>query len=264
MQNNSDSKIINILAVGDVVGRAGRNILATRLRGIIDANRVDMVIVNGENSAGGRSITPEIFKEFLNLDIDVVTTGNHVWDNNDVLKIIDVEERLLRPANFPPGSRGRGFCTVRKKGVNITVINLLGRALMMPVDCPFRAFDSIYEELSSDSDIIIVDFHAEATSEKRAFGWYVDGRAGVVFGTHTHVQTADEEILHNGTGYISDIGMTGAFDSVIGNEKQPSITRFLYQSNTRVEPASGNPKINGALFAVNSKGRTESIQRINS
>ena len=256
--------MINILVIGDVVGRAGRDILATRLRGLIDTHRIEMVVVNGENAAGGFSITPEIFKDFINLDVDVVTTGNHIWDNNEVLKIIDSEPRLLRPANFPPGSRGKGFCTIKKKGQAITVINLMGRAMMAPIDCPFRTFDKIYEEVRDISDIIIVDFHAEATSEKRALGWHVDGRASVIFGTHTHVQTADEEILRDGTGYLSDVGMTGAFESIIGYEIQPALTRFLFQSHARMEPASGNPKVNGAIFTINNLGKTENIQRINS
>jgi metallophosphoesterase (TIGR00282 family) len=256
-------KLFNILAVGDVVGRAGRSVLATRLRGLIDLHRIDFVIVNGENSAGGRSITPEIYREFLDLDVDVVTTGNHVWDNNDVLKRIDQEDRLLRPPNFPPGVRGKGICTVNRKGRRVTVINLMGRSMMEPIDCPFRAFDSLYESCREESDMVIVDFHAETTSEKRAFGWYVDGRATAIFGTHTHVQTADEEIFPGGTGYITDAGMTGPFDSVIGMDKEGAIHRFLYQTRVRVETASGNPRINGVIFGVDGSGRTSSIQRIN-
>lgn len=237
--------------------------MAAKLRGIIDLNRVDLVIVNGENAACGRSITPDIFREFVRLDIDVVTTGNHVWDNNDVLKIIDSEDRLLRPANFPPMARGKGICHVKKKGVTITVINLMGRVMMSPIDCPFRTFDSLYETHCRNSDIVVVDFHAEASSEKRALGWYLDGRASVVFGTHTHVQTADEEILPGGEGYITDIGMTGAFDSVIGNDKQQAISKFISQTRVKVEVAENNPRLNGAVFTVNSHGKTESIRRIN-
>lgn len=255
-------KTLNILAVGDVVGRAGRDVLASRLQGIIDAGRVDFVIVNGENAAGGHSLTPDIFKSFMNADVDVVTTGNHVWDNSEVLKIIS-EDRLLRPANFPPGSPGKGICHVQKKGLTVSVINLLGRTLMAPIDCPFRAFDALYSEECGASDIVIVDFHAEATSEKRAFGWYVDGRASAVYGTHTHVQTADEEILPGGTGYLTDLGMTGAFDSVIGNKKEQAITKFLYQSKVQFTPASDNPKINAAVFTVSSNGNTIAIKRIN-
>lgn len=255
-------KSLNILCVGDVVGRAGREVLASRLRGLIDASRIDMVVVNGENAAGGHSVTTEIFRDFLALDIDVVTTGNHVWDNADIFNIID-EDRLLRPANFPPGTRGKGFCHVFKKGIKVTVINLMGRTMMAPIDCPFRAFDYIYEKQCADSQIVLVDFHAEATSEKRAFGWYVDGRASAVYGTHTHVQTADEEILPKGTGYLTDAGMTGAFDSVIGNDKEAAIYRFLYQGKIKFETASGNPKINGVIFTVSVSGVTESIRRIN-
>lgn len=257
------SKTMNILAVGDVIGRPGRDMLANRLQGLVDQYRIDLVIVNGENAAGGRSITPEIFRDFINMGVDVVTTGNHIWDNNDVLSIIDNEDRLLRPANFPPGVVGKGFCHIDKKGVRITVMNFMGRSQMDPVDCPFRAFDELYNSVKDGSDIIIVDLHAETTSEKRAFGWYTDGRASAVYGTHTHVQTADEEIFPGGTGYITDIGMTGAFDSVIGMNKEQSIRRFLYRTRVRFEVATGNPRLNGIMFTINTDGKTESICRVN-
>ena len=252
----------NILTVGDVVGRTGRTVLGSRLQGLIDQKRIDLVIVNGENAAGGYSITPQIFRDFMNQGADVITMGNHVWDNSDIFEIIDSEDRLLRPVNFPPGTPGKGHCILQIKGVTFCVMNLLGRSGMLAVDCPFRAFDDVYEEVKDKADVIIVDFHGEATSEKRAFGWYVDGRASVVFGTHTHVQTADEEILPKGTGYITDAGMTGAFDSVIGMEKEQSIRQFLSRMRVRFEVASGNPKINAVLFTVSDKGKTEAISRI--
>ncbi len=255
--------VLNILAVGDVVGRPGRTILADQLQGLVARHRIDTVIVNGENSAGGRSITPEIFRDFMELGIDVVTTGNHVWDNNDVLKIIDTEDNLLRPGNFPPGVPGKGHCMIQVRGIKICVINLMGRSGMAAIDCPFRAFDALYGEVKKKADIIVVDFHAETTSEKRAFGWYLAGRASAVFGTHTHVQTADEEILPGGTGYITDAGMTGPFDSVIGMNRDQSLRRFLYQTRVRFEVASGNPRINGIIFRINRSGKTESVERIN-
>ncbi len=256
-------KEFKILAVGDVVGRAGRDILASKLQGLVDAGRIDMVVVNGENAAGGWSITPEIYRDFTGLGIHVVTMGNHVWDNKDVLSIIDSEEKLVRPANLPPGVPGKGFCFHSVKGTSVCVINLMGRTHMQPIDCPFRKFDSVYEEVRERADVIVVDFHAETTSEKRAFGWYVDGRANIVFGTHTHVQTADEEIFPGGTGYITDLGMTGAFDSVIGMGKETSIRRFLYGTRERFEAAAGNPRINGAVFTIGEDRRVSAIRRIN-
>ncbi|MCU0847837.1 MAG: TIGR00282 family metallophosphoesterase [Spirochaetes bacterium] len=253
---------LKILAIGDIVGRAGREVLLSRLQGILDQHRIDFVIANGENSAGGFSITPEITQELLRAGVNVITSGNHIWDNKDIFSIIDSEPSLLRPANYPEGVKGKGYCISGKTGISICVINLQGRTNMEPIDCPFRKFDQIYEKIKDESDIIVVDFHAETTSEKRAFGWYVDGRASVMFGTHTHVQTADEEILPGGTGYITDIGMTGAFDSVIGMDKNVSINRFINQIRVRYEPAMGNPKINGVMFTVNKKGITEQIVRM--
>ncbi len=255
-------KEIKILAVGDVIGRPGRELLTIKLQGLIDVHRIDFVIVNGENAAGGRSITPEIAKDFFSIGVDVITSGNHIWDNNDVLKMIDTEKRLLRPANYPEGVPGSGYNIYSHRGAKICVINLLGRSGMEPVDCPFRKFDEIYEEVKDKSDFIIVDFHAETTSEKRALGWYLDGRASVVFGTHTHVQTADEEILPAGSCFITDIGMTGAFDSVIGMNKDQSLRKFLYRTKVRFEVASGNPKINAVIFSFDDNGKAKSINRI--
>ncbi len=253
---------IIILAVGDIVGSPGRDILKTRLQGIVDIHHVDLVIVNGENAAGGRSLTPDVYREIISAGAHVITTGNHVWDNAEVLKIIDREPALLRPANYPPGVPGKGWAIFPVRGFRICVVNLMGRTSMEPIDCPFRMFDSIYKEVKDDCDGIIVDFHAETTSEKRAFGWYLDGRASAVFGTHTHVQTADEEILPGGTGYITDAGMTGAFDSVIGMDKEQSIRKFLYRTRTRFEVASGNPRINAILFTLDNGGKTVAVQRI--
>ncbi len=253
---------LNVLAIGDIMGQPGRNILKSKLNGLRDVHRVDIAIVNGENAAGGRSITPEIANDLLQNGIDVITSGNHIWDNKDVYQIIDLQPRLLRPANYPEGTQGKGFCCIKYKGTNVYVINLMGRTFMNPIDCPFRKFDEIYEEIEKDADIIIVDFHAEATSEKRALGWYVDGRASLLFGTHTHVMTADEEILPSGTAYITDLGMTGAFDSVIGVKKEFAIDRFLFQTKSGFEIAAGNPKLNAIFCKINKNGRTESISRI--
>ncbi|OHD65550.1 MAG: metallophosphoesterase [Spirochaetes bacterium RBG_13_51_14] len=253
---------LNILAIGDVVGRPGRLILKDKLQGLIDTHRADIVIVNGENAAGGRSITPDIVQEFLSIGVDVITSGNHIWDNNEVLKILDSESALLRPANYPAGVKGHGYHIIERKGFKICVINLQGRLFMEPIDCPFQKFNTLYDSLKDSVNIIIVDFHAEATSEKRAFGWHVDGRASAVFGTHTHVMTADEDILPAGTGYITDIGMTGSFDSVIGINKENSVKRFLTFTRVRFEVAEGNCKVNAVVFDINNNGRTERITRI--
>ena len=251
---------LKIMAIGDVVGNVGRNLLLDKLQGLKELNRVDIVIVNGENAADGRSITPKMVQEMLANGVDVITMGNHVWDKDDILGIIDNEPKLIRPANYPVGVAGKGVYTFKFKGQSISVINLMGRVHMDPIDCPFMKFDEMYKDI--DSDIIIVDFHAEATSEKRAFGWYLDGRASAVFGTHTHVQTADEEIFPGGTGYITDIGMTGAFDSVIGMKKEGSIHKLIYKTKVRFEPATGNPKINGIILTIDSNGKTEEIKRL--
>jgi metallophosphoesterase (TIGR00282 family) len=255
-------KEVRIFAIGDIVGKAGRNILASKLPGLIDREKIDVIIANGENSAGGIAMTPEVTRELFSRGINVITSGNHVRNNNDILQIIDSDLNLLRPANYPPDASGKGYCIINFKGINICVINLMGRVLMSPIDCPFRKFDEIYAKVKNDSHIIVLDFHAEATSEKQAMGWYVDGRASVVFGTHTHVQTAEERILHNGTGYITDIGMTGAFDSVIGMKTENSIRFFISQTKVKFEVSEDNPGINGAIFTITDSGKTVAIKRI--
>jgi len=256
-------KDLKILAIGDIVGRVGRNAVGNRLQGLIDRYRIDLVIANGENSAGGMGMMPDATRELFSYGINVITSGNHVWNKKEILEIIDSEPSFIRPANYPPGVPGKGYCIVTVKGISICVINLMGRALMSTLDCPFRKFDEIYNEVKDKCGIIIVDFHAEATSEKQALAWYVDGRASAFFGTHTHVQTADERILTKGTGYITDIGMTGPFDSVIGMIKEKSIDFFLYQTKMKFEPAADNPGINGVIFKINgSSGKTEEVIRL--
>jgi metallophosphoesterase (TIGR00282 family) len=255
-------KEVRIFVIGDIVGKAGRNILASKLPGLIDREKIDVVIANGENSAGGMAMTPEVTRELFSRGINVITSGNHVWNNNDILQIIDADLNFLRPANYPPDASGKGYCIINFKGINVCVINLMGRVLMSILDCPFRKFDEIYAKVKNDSHIIIVDFHAEATSEKQALGWYIDGRASVMFGTHTHVQTADERILPNGTGYITDIGMTGAFDSVIGMKIDNAVRFLISQTKAKFETAEENPGINGAIFTVTDAGKTVAIKRI--
>ncbi|HOP29168.1 MAG TPA: TIGR00282 family metallophosphoesterase [Spirochaetota bacterium] len=255
-------KEVKILAIGDIVGKAGRRVLGNKLQTIVERERIDFVIANGENSAGGLSMTPDITREIFSYGVNVITSGNHVWGNNDILQIIDSEPNLIRPANYPPDVPGKGYCLGNIKGIKICVINLMGRVMMNPMDCPFRKFDEIYKIVKDQADIIIVDFHAETTSEKQALGWYVDGRASAIFGTHTHVQTADERILHHGTGYITDIGMTGSMDSVIGMIKERSIRFFLTQTRVKFEPADENPWLNGIIFKINDSGKTVSMTRV--
>ncbi len=255
-------KEIKVLVIGDVVGKTGRKVLASKLQGIVDREHIDLVAVNGENSAGGMGITPAIAREFFDMGAHVITTGNHVWNNRDILQIINTEERLLRPHNYPPGAPGRGVHILNCRGMRICFINLMGRVMMNPMDCPFRCFDEIYEKHKDNAHAFIVDFHGEATSEKQAFGWYCDGRASAVYGTHTHVQTADERLLNKGTGYITDIGMTGAADSVIGMKIDASVKLMLTQTRVKFEPAEGNPMVNGAVFVIDREGSCSRLYRI--
>ena len=252
---------MRFLLIGDVIGRTGRNTLKEVLPKVKKEYKPDFIVLNGENLAGGYGITKKVFNEIEKLDIDVITSGNHIWDKKEIFQFIDEEPKLLRPANYPPSVNGRGYGIYEKNGKKIAVINLMGRALMgIPLDCPFRKFDEIYEEIKDKADYIIVDFHAETTSEKNAFGYYVDGRATIVFGTHTHVQTADERLLPNNTVYITDVGLTGAYQSVIGMEPQGSINKFLTGLPQKYEVAKGE-KIFNALF-VEIKDFQREIKRI--
>ncbi len=219
---------MRFLCIGDIIGRTGRKALKTFLPDIIEKEKIDFIVANGENAAGGFGLTKKVFDELKTLGIDVITSGNHIFDKKEIFSFIDKEETLLRPANYPPSVPGKGYGIYKKGNKNIAVINLMGRALMgIPLDCPFRKFDEIYGEIKDKADYIIVDFHAEATSEKNAFGFYVDGRADIVFGTHSHVATADEMILPKGTAYITDVGLTGAKYSVIGMKIDEPIKKFL-------------------------------------
>ncbi len=253
---------INILAVGDIVGRPGRRAIRDRLQDLVKAYSVDLVVANGENAAHGRGISPEITRELFSYGIHVITTGNHIWNNKSIMSMLGSESRLLRPANYPVGVEGYGHCVVRAREHRVCVINLQGRVYMGPLDCPFRKFDEIYERLKHDTRIFIVDFHAEATSEKRALGWYVDGRASALFGTHTHIQTADEVIQPLGTAYITDIGMTGSVDSVIGMNKDVSIRNFLMHTRESHEVAKGEATICGAVFSISPEGKALKVERV--
>ncbi len=240
-----------ILFIGDIMGRIGRRVTASWLQGEAGNNQYDLIIANGENSAGGFGITERVARELLKLGIDVISGGNHTFDKREVLGFLNSEPRILRPANYPPGVPGTGVWTgTAANSARVAVINLQGRVFMRGLDDPFRTVDTILEDLEEQADIIIVDFHAEATSEKVAFGWHLDGRVSGVIGTHTHVQTADECILPGGTAYITDAGMTGPLDSVIGVRKEDALNRFKLGILNRFQVAKGDPCFCGVTLEV--------------
>lgn len=255
---------VKILFIGDIVGGPGRQAVARELHRLIDRYRIDLVIANGENAAGGFGITEEKARELFSLGIDVLTSGNHVWDKKESFPYIRREERLVRPANYPPETIGRGRTVVRTAGgVSIGVLNLEGRVFMNSLDCPFRTADREIALLKEQANIIVVDFHAEATSEKVALGWHLDGRVSAIVGTHTHVQTADERVLPGGTAYMTDAGMTGSFDSVIGVKKELAIERFITQMPVRFEVAKKDIRMNGVVFEIDEmSGSALSVERI--
>ncbi len=256
---------VKLLFIGDVIGKAGRQAISRELHRLVDRYLVDLVVANGENAAGGFGLTEEVAGDLFRLGVNVLTSGNHIWDKKDSLDFIRREERLVRPANYPEGAPGRGSAVfVTAGGIRVGVLNLEGRVFMNTLECPFRAADREIARLKTETPIVLVDFHAEATSEKVSLGWYLDGKASVVIGTHTHVQTADERILPGGTAYMTDAGMTGAFDSVIGMRKEEAIAKFLNQLPVRFEVAKGNIRLNGVVIEVDEvSGRALSIDRIN-
>ncbi len=245
---------MNVLLIGDIIGRTGRKALKKFLPDVIEKYQIEFIIANAENSAGGNGLTKKVYNELLNLNIDVLTSGNHIFDKKEIFELIDKADNILRPANYPPGVPGKGYNIYEKKGVKIGVVNLMGRVFMgIPLDCPFRKFDEIYEEIKEKVDYIIVDFHAEATSEKNAFGYYVDGRADIVFGTHSHVATADEKLLKKGTVYITDVGMTGAYHSVIGMETTKPITKFLTGLSQKFDVSKEGLLFQGLIVNIKEK-----------
>ena len=256
---------VNILFIGDIVGKPGRQAVERELHKLVDRYRVDLVIANGENAAGGFGLTVETAKELFEQGVQFFTSGNHIWDKKDALEYIGREQRLIRPANYPPGTPGQGSAIVRTAGgVKVGVINLEGRVFMNSLECPFRTADSELEKLKQETPVIFVDFHAEATSEKSALGWYLDGRVSAVVGTHTHVQTADERLLPGGTAFITDAGMTGSFDSVIGVRKDEPIQKFLTQLPAKFEVAKKDVRLNGVVISVDEiSGRSLAIERVN-
>ena len=256
---------MKILFVGDVYGRPGRRAAAHLIPQLIAQHAIDFCVVNGENSAGGFGITEKIGRKFHAYGADVITLGDHIWDQKDSVDYIQKGDRVLRAANFPRQVGGIGAAVFSaRNGASVGVINLLGRTYMkMTLDCPFRTGQCAVEKLQKKTPIILIDFHAEATAEKIAFGHYMDGKVSAILGTHTHVQTADDEILPGGTAYITDVGMTGPHDSVIGSKKDPVIHRFINQMPVRFEPASGDIKLCGVLIDVDeSSGRARHIERL--
>ena len=256
---------MKILFIGDIVGAPGRKIVHERLADILSQRGIDLCIANGENSASGFGITPRIAEDLLACGIEVITGGNHIWDRREIADFFPHEPRLLRPANFPAGTPGSGLYTGRaKNGVAYAVLNLQGRTFMTPLDDPFRKVTSELARIPPDVKAILVDMHAEATSEKQAMGWYLDGKVSAVVGTHTHVPTADNRVLPGGTAYITDVGMTGPHDSVIGMEKQPMLQRFLDSMPARFVVAEGDVQMNAVLIEVDeSSGHARSIERLN-
>ncbi|MDD4894233.1 MAG: TIGR00282 family metallophosphoesterase [Candidatus Omnitrophica bacterium] len=255
---------MKILFIGDIVASPGREAIKGLLPELQKEYGLDFIVANAENAAGGSGITPAVARELFESGVNVLTSGDHIWKKREIFEVIDKDERILRPLNFPPGAPGRGACLFKaRNGSNIGVVNLQGRVFMEALECPFRAGRQAVEELSKDAKIIIVDIHAEATSEKVAMGWYLDGKASAVLGTHTHVQTADDKILPGGCAYITDVGMTGPQDSVIGRRVEDVLERFITAVPIRFEIAKDNIQLQGAVLDIDDNtGKAKSILRI--
>lgn len=260
---------MKILFIGDIFGKPGRTIVRERIKELVRENSADLIIANGENSAAGFGITPALAEELFDLGIDVITTGNHVWDKREIIEYFDVMKgnpqdpahRLLRPANYPSDMPGWGHYEGQKNGVPYAVINLQGRVFMVSNDDPFRTADALLKEIKAK--VIFVDIHAEATSEKVAMGWYLDGRVTAVVGTHTHIPTADQRVLPGGTAYITDVGMTGPYDGVIGVQKDLVLGKFLSNMPVRFEPATGDVRLCGVVVDCDeTTGRARDIKRV--
>lgn len=255
---------MNILFIGDVVGSPGREAISKLLPRLKTEYSLKFVIANAENAAGGSGITQKVADELFASGVDVLTSGDHIWKKREIFEFINQEERILRPLNFPEGAPGRGFSVFKTKdGPAVGVINVNGRVFMEALECPFRGALYASEEISTQTKVIIVDMHAEATSEKVALGWYLDGKVSAILGTHTHIQTADERILPQGSAYITDVGMTGPYDSVIGRRVEDVLERFLTSIPVRFEVASENIQLHGAVVDIDEEtGKARSIMRI--
>ena len=254
---------MNILMVGDVFGEPGRAAVKKLLPGLRRQHEIDLAVVNVENAAGGSGVLPGMVREFLDSGVDVMTSGNHIFSKKEIIPLIAKENLLLRPANYPAGTPGAGFITVKAGPHRVGVLNLMGRVFMNTIDCPFRKADEVLPELARETRIIVVDMHAEATSESVAMGWYLDGRVSAVVGTHRHVQTADERVLPKGTAYITDLGMTGPTEGVIGVDREIILRRFLTQMPVRFEPARGPAALHAVVITVDpDTGRASDIRRL--
>lgn len=259
-----DKKELNILFIADIVGKPGFEIASKLLPGIKEKYDVDFCIANGENGCNGKGLTQKIARSYYAMGVDVITSGNHIWYNKDIYDLLKSSDRILRPLNYPDENYGIGSTIIDlDDGSKIGIINLQGRTYMNSIDCPFKKGFSEVKKISEKTRIIIIDFHAEATAEKMAMGWYLDGKVSAVIGTHTHIQTADERILPQGTGYITDAGMTGPYDSVLGLRKEIAIKRFLFQTPMRYKPADSDLRLCAVLVGVEKQsGKTTAIQRL--
>lgn len=255
---------INILFIADIVGKPGLDISTQLIPVLKRKHKIDLCIANGENGAGGKGLTESLVKQYFSIGIDFITSGNHIWEKHAFHNYLASAERVLRPLNYPDGNIGRGYAVIKTKTeVPVGVINLQGITFMYPIKCPFRTAVWAVNKIKSETNIILIDFHAEATAEKIALAWFMDGKVSGVIGTHTHVQTADERILPKGTAFISDVGMTGAFDSVIGMKKEVAIQRFMQQTPRRYQLAEEDLRLCGAVISINKEtGKANSIQRV--
>jgi len=255
---------LDVLCIGDIVGRPGRRILAEKLKPLVQKLDISCVIANAENAAGGSGLTPQIYEKLLKYGVDLITLGDHTYRKRDIIQTLETAENISRPANLSEHAAGKGFALYKtNKGPTVAAVSLIGRMFMKPADCPYNVIDKILPQLSQKADIIIVDFHAEATSEKIAMGYHLDGRVSCVFGTHTHVVTADEKILPKGTAYITDIGMTGPHDSVLGRGTESVLKSFRTQMPIPFEIATGDVKMNAIIVTIDSNTKKAShIERI--
>jgi metallophosphoesterase (TIGR00282 family) len=255
---------MKLLFVGDVIGKPGRRALQNLLPRLVDQHRADYVVVNVENSAGGFGVTPEVLAEIADLPIDCYSTGNHVWDKKEGVEILDREPRLLRPANYPDGNPGHGlYIGETAAGIKVATINLEGRVFMSNLDSPFLVADRLLKQLDPKIKVVFIDFHADATSEKQALGFYLDGRVSAVIGTHTHVPTADERVLPNGTALLTDVGMTGPYESIIGMRADKVLKRFLLQTSTSFEVAKRDVRLAAAVVDIDeATGKARGIERL--
>ncbi|RXT15188.1 TIGR00282 family metallophosphoesterase [Ammoniphilus sp. CFH 90114] len=239
---------MRILFIGDIVGKGGRDTLIEYLPKLKRKYQPLFTVVNGENAAGGRGITGTIAKSFYEVGVQVITMGNHTWDNKEIFEFIDNETKIVRPANYPPETPGAGYTYIKSNQYELAVVNLMGRTFLPPLDCPFRVAEELIQKIKQRTPYIFVDFHAEATSEKQAMGWFLDGKVSAVIGTHTHVQTGDPRILPKGTAYLTDVGMVGPYDSILGMETDAVLKKFLTQLPVRFEVAIGRNQLNAVVI----------------